>query len=766
MEQKRKQHVDKYLINDKNIDMIDLRRIFPTDGLFVMDTESCFKHHNFEEVSHGVIDMTKMKPIKKSINKKTRDKFSNEIIEKEESVWNKDFDKEVHCYAYAIGNTESDYVIYGTDLKDMFDIFNKIIKANLSNVNDKEIATQRATIECFVHNLGWDIEFCKYTLLKLGYEYFNAPIKDNKKSKKKQPKGCFNIVENNNITYQATVTLPENTTITSTKKNKKGQYTKSTIQHTVKFIDSLKIMPKSLDQISKKVVKIDEMFLKMGESYDYDKWRPVGHILSDLEKQYLYNDIYILKEFLNQFYKPMNTTQLTASSISFEYFLEKTFNKPSLKENYSLFEEHFPDLSNKVFIYETIKNSYRGGWTQANKSYVGVTQKLHNAVSVDINSSYPAVVAYKPLPYGTPRMFEGEIDETYYTDGYNMELLTIHFDGFKNKCDDNLIGEIQVGAECVKEFGCSGTEYIHTNFGGGEEYDDVIYNIDWIKGHKNPTEKRRYTLTIWKFELDNMLENMELYVLDKIYNPINESYVEGNTLQKGYEVSNTLLFKSETGLFKDVVDDLVKIKNKGKLEGNNCIQEDAKLKMNSFYGKMGSNYEREDRKLIYNEETQLCEYESFGGFYDSNRKYYPAFASAVTAWARVNLRTTLYKVGYLDVLYWDTDSLYTRVNAKTIEERCGDILHKTELGKWDIEKEYTEFKAIGAKKYILRGHDYGKSGSKIMCKCAGLPSEVRESITFSNFYLGNTFHGKKMKTRVHGGYALIEGSYTLNTSTF
>lgn len=761
MEKRRAEHIGKYMIKDTDLHLIDLRKVMPTEGLFVMDTESCFKQHNFEEVSHGIIDMTKPIPIKKEVTKK---RMTGE--EYQQTIWNKEFDKEVYCYAYAIGNTESDYVIYGTELKDMFTTFNTIIKANIGDTTDKDIAQGRASIKCFVHNLGWDVEFCKYTLLDLGYEYFNAPVKDNKKTKKKQPKGCFNIVENNNITYQATITLPETTSITSNRKDKNGKYKKSTIMHEVKLIDSLKIMPKSLDQIAKKVVKIDDMFLKMGDSYDYDKWRPVGHILTQLEKEYLYNDIYILKEFLNQFYKPMNTDQLTASSISFEYFLEKTFGQLTLSENYKLFEEHFPDLSSKVFMYETIKDSYRGGWTQANKTYVGMTQKLHNAVSVDINSSYPAVVAYKPLPFGTPRHFEGEIDESYHTDGFNLEMVTIHFDAFKNKAEDNLIGEIQVGAECAKEFNCSGTEYIHTNFGGGEEYDDVIYNIDWIKGHKNPTEKRRYSMTIWKFELENMLENMDFYLLDKTFNPTSDSYVEGNTLQKGYEVSTTLLFQSQVGLFKDVVDELVETKNKGKLEGNNCIQEDAKLKMNSFYGKMGSNYEREDRRLVYNENTELCEYESFGACYESNRKYYPAFASAVTAWARVNLRTTLHKVGYLDVLYWDTDSLYTRVNADTIIERCGDILHKTELGKWDIEKEYTEFKAIGAKKYILKGHDYGKSGSKVMCKCAGLPSEVRETITFEEFYLGKTFTGKKVKTRVHGGYALIEGTYKLNKSQY
>ena len=753
MENRRRDHVNKHMIKDDMLNVIDLRDKFPSEGLFVMDTESCSKHHNFEMITKDIADFTK----------KLQPKIEDH---KGKKVWNPQYNREVHVYAYAIGNTQSDYIIYGDNLSNMWDVFDMIIECNTFK-RGLDATKELSKIKCFVHNLGWDMEFMKYNLLDLGYEYYNAPIENNKKTNKPQPTHSFSIVENNNITYQSTVTLPNAIRHKSSRKNKKGEYKTEYITKEINFIDSMKIMPKSLDQIGRKVIKIDEMFLKMGADYDYEKWRPVGHILTQFEKEYLYNDIYILKEFLVQFYLPLGTDQVTASSIAFETFVNKTYGQPTLAENYKLFEEQFPDLSSKETIYNIIKDSYRGGWTQANKKYVGVKQKLKNAVSIDINSSYPAVVRYKPLPFGKPLYFEGKLEKEEYPSSYNMALLTIHFDAFKNNDEDNLIGEIQCGAENSHEFGCSGTEYIHTNFGGGEEIGDTIYNIEWIKGYSDPTEKHRYTMHIWDFELENMLERMSFYQLDKTYAPYAECYIEGSTLTKGYEVSSSLVFKSQIGFFGDVVDELVIAKNKGKLEGNNCLQEDAKLKMNSFYGKMGSKYEREERKLVLDEETGLCEFESIGATYDSARKYYPAFASAVTAWARVNLRTTLYKVGYNDVLYWDTDSLYTRVDAKTITERCGDILHKTELGKWDLEKEYTEFKAIGAKKYILLGHEYGKKDKdKIMCKCAGLPSEVRETIRFEDFYLGNTFHGKKVKTKMIGGYDLIKGSYKLNSSSF
>lgn len=753
LNERRKKHVDKYLIKDSMLNVINLKEQFPLSGLFVMDTESCFVNHNFEEIQHGLIDMTK--PIEPKIKNEQGIK-----------VWNKDFKNEVHCYAYGIGNTESDYVIYGTDLKNMFSTFIEIIDNQIRNLSIKSMK-KLSKIKCFVHNLAWDIEFCKYTLHDMGYNYHLGHVVEGKKKNEKQECESFSIVENNNIVYQSKVTLDREYQVPTGKKYKNGKPKVECIRPEIDFIDSVKIMPKSLDQIAKKVVKIDEMFLKMGSVYDYEKWRPKGHILSQLEKEYLYNDIYILKEFLNQFYKPLNTTQTTASSISFEKFLKDTYNQETLSENYKLFENDFPDLSNKELVYDIIKSSYRGGWTQANKRYVGMTQTLVSAVSVDINSSYPAVVAYKPLPYGEPVFMRGKIDKKDYPKGHDLALLTIHFDGFKNKDEDNLIGEIQVGSENADLFARSGTEYIHSNFETGEEISNTIYNVTDLKGYKNPTEKRRYTLNIWEFELENMLENMDFYLMDKSKDTFNNCYYEGTTLEKGYEVSSTLIFKSEIGKFKPVVDNLVKDKNKGKLEGNNCLQEDAKLKMNSFYGKMGSNPDREDRELIFDEETGLFTFETCDQVYLSNRKYYPAFASAVTAWARVNLRTTLYKVGYNDVLYWDTDSLYTKVDANTIVERCGDILHKTELGKWDIEKEYSEFKAIGAKKYIVYGKEYGKDEpDHVMCKCAGLPSEVRETITFKDFYLGNTFHGKKVKTRVPGGYVLIKGSYKLNNSSF
>ena len=147
--------------------------------------------------------------------------------------------------------------------------------------------------------------------------------------------------------------------------------------------------------------------------------------------------------------------------------------------------------------------------------------------------------------------------------------------------------------------------------------------------------------------------------------------------------------------------------------------------------------------------------------YKTEKKYYRAFASAVTAWGRVNLRETLYKVGHENVIYFDTDSLYTTITIDELKEKCGDIIHATELGKWDHEKTYNKFKCIGAKMYIVQETD-----GTVTCKCAGLGDDVKEEITFENFEIGAEFEGKKTTRAIKGGYVIRKGTHKIRESFY
>lgn len=703
-----REHIKKYMIHfselENNLDK------FKTEYLYCADTESCFTSEYLKE------------------------KYSNkEKVEHDEDA--------VKVYAWGLSNTNNDYVVYGENLEQFFETLNKICYNNvslekLSSSKVKSIKS-KMKMQIYIHNLAWDIEFMKYYLLKNGYEYYNSKVKDKKKINCKHEPLSFNIVENNNIVYSANVNLKP-TNITYRKKVKKEFVNiKDTVFPDIEFLDSFKILAEKLENIAKNVIKIDDKFHKLSNEYDYDKIRLDGHKLTELEKMYLYNDVYILKEMINQFYLPLGTNKNTASGISFDKFI---IGKYGDDKPYKKFLEDYPDLSEKPKIFDIIKKSYRGGWTQVNNKYKGKHLKNINGTSIDINSSYPAIISghlklskkYDGtlLPYGEPILYEG------YKECSNKELnlLTIEFDKFYNKNSDNLIGEIQVGSINSEIFGRIGTDYIHTNIINGR-----------AKGTNGRSLTSRYRLNVWEYELDSILEN---------------------TVFENYKVIETLTFKANKGNFKEIVDYYTELKIEGKKEKNSVKTTFAKIILNSFYGKLASNYERIERKLslknglVQNEQTDIKYY--------SDKRYYPAFASAVTAWARVNLRTVLYKVGYNNVLYFDTDSLYTLIPKDKIENLLGvyeenkeGLLDSYVLGKWDIEKTYKEFKAIGSKKYMVKTHD-----DKITCKCAGLPEEVRKKIIFNDFKLGNPFEGKKMKTKLKGGYALIEGTYKLQDFTF
>lgn len=694
-----KEHVKKYMIHCSQLN--NYLNLFNVDTINCFDTESCFRNEEIKKIYEKKLDI------------------------------NHEGDA-VKIYAWGLSNCDNDYVLYGETLEQFFIALQTIIysrvdlKQKLSESKIKNIK-KMMKLRVFVHNLSWDVEFIKYYLLRNGYNYYNSVVHEGKKVNTKNISKSFNIVEKDGNVYSTLVHL-EGTKLTYRKKvNKEFYQINDEVFPTIEFLDSFKIMAFKLDTIGKSVIKIDDKFKKLGENYDYDTVRCDGHRLTEFEQIYLYNDVYILKEFINQFYLPINTRKTTASSISFEAFMKGKYGED---KPYKKFLEDYPDLYCYGKINSIIKNSYRGGWTQVNKYYKGVHLKNICGTSIDINSSYPAVIRNKPLPYGEPILYEG-----YHKCSENeLSILVIEFDSFYNKHENNFIGEIQCGSINKDVFNCLGTEYIHTN---------IIDGV--VKGTNAKGIEKRYRLYIWEFELENILEN---------------------TVFENYKVFETLTFKSNVGHFGEVVDYYTELKISSKKEGNVALTNYAKLVLNSFYGKLASNPTRVERKIeldngmVKNVNTDVV--------YESEQKFYPAFSSCVTAWARVNLRTQLYKLSidkegnyHNNVIYFDTDSLYTTLPVEIVKERIGDVLDPYILGMWDIEKEYCEFKAIGSKKYIVKTHN-----GDVICRCAGLPQEVRNEIHIEDFELGATFKGKKMKTKVKGGYALIISDYTLRNTIF
>lgn len=776
----RQEFLLKHQIDVRDIKHLDINEIIPDGAILCFDTESSFIHEN-----EGI----PMKLEKEVFEKEIQSDGAVKKVKRLKEYLNPDFNTDVHVYAWGLSNNLNDYQVIGQNLNQFIEFIEHLGKQKvpLTFGNSKKAFTEskrKLTFDCWVHNLAWDIEFLKYALHDNGFNYFHNEIESKfgvtkkKNSQKIKESKKFNIVENNNIVYSAKVNFGCQETVTY--KHKKELH-KEELFVTINFYDSAKVTAQKLDTIGKEIIKVAPEFIKIG-GYDYESVRPIGHELTYDEKDYLYNDTYILKEWVNQFYLKLETQAKTASGIAFEKFLEATFKEESKSKNLKAFEMKYPDLTKYSAVYNLIDNSYKGGWTQANKLYLHKKIKCYG-VSIDINSSYPSVVDKKPLPYGKPLHYtKNEIQYAIGKTDKDVRLLHISFDGFAPKDKKDKIGHIQCGGANGEIFNCSGTEYLPTNIIDGKPCGTWFLR----DSQKRPIPNKsghRIEMVIWDFELESILKQVIFYKYEEYYSTLMEDTYLGEELLEGYNLESLLIFPCDVGFFHDAVEKYGQLKKDSKKEGNVAMTTFAKLVLNSFYGKLASDPNRVERNLVF-DENGMANFINTEVAYQDDKKYYKAFASAVTAWGRVNLRDTMYKVGFENVVYFDTDSLYTLIDEKEIRKRCGDILDSSELGKWDIEKSFDCIKAIGAKKYMVHGRDfidpdliytkngihyYTKKGKEVpvppmhdICKCAGLPEDVRNTITFDDFELGHTFKGKKVKTKVCGGYVLIEGDFKLN----
>lgn len=662
--------------------------------------------------------------------------FDTESCRDEKNIQNE------RVYSWILSNTLNDFSVYGETLEEFLNLLKSFRRYGKITRNKKDVKTKALKYTSFVHNLGWDIEFFKYTLDKLGYKYYSKIMYDDDTIRDERLDcNCYNITENNGQVYNATIRIKVEDWV---QKNKT-----SSMFVEFKMYDSFKIMPKSLDKIAKKVIKVDDMFYKLSEKYDYKKVRPYGYNLDDIEKCYLFNDGYLLKEFIKQYYIANNFNGFTASGIAFNNLLKFLF--PNEKDKYKCFEMYYPPINDSEII-DLIDRSYSGGFTYANSNLKGLTILKHG-FSLDINSSYPHKMKCNIMPYGTPKYFKGEYK---FDKEYPLALQEVHFDYFKRKNNSN-IGFIKIGSceniiHDVKNFDLKKNDYVSTNMIDGELI-TTNYNLVWTYE-----------------ELQLMLQCYDFYSFRKV----GDKRLKGNkNLVKGLEYTKGVKFKGAVGHFGKFIDDCVFRKNKAKDEENNVMYESSKVDMNSVYGKLGSSFKR-DIKVYEKNKHGIFEYhrkyENPNDWdYIEDRKYYRAYSSFTTSYGRMMLFKVILEIeqrfGSENFVYCDTDSIYATITEEQLRS-----LHITidghELGAWDIEKEFFKIKTLGAKKYIVYGRKYGETGKcHNVCKCAGLPDSVRNEINFNNFNFGTKFK-KLQKKKVIGGYRLENTEFTIKDFTF
>lgn len=243
----------------------------------------------------------------------------------------------------------------------------------------------------YFHNLKFDGEFIIYWALTHNFIHVEQKedIKENTFTTLISDMGQF---------YQITLYFE--------KKNKNV--------HKVTFIDSLKIIPFSVDVIAKSF-NLPISKLKI----DYNKPRKKGHILTKEEKEYIKNDVLIVAKALSTLFKENLTKMTQGSNALFD------FKNLMTKSRY---EHLFPQLDYDVD--KDLRKSYKGGFTYLNPIYK--EKDVENIVNLDVNSLYPSVMYEKELPFGEPIYYEGKYkDDKIYP--LFIQMITCSFEIKKDK---------------------------------------------------------------------------------------------------------------------------------------------------------------------------------------------------------------------------------------------------------------------------------------------------------------------------------------------
>lgn len=445
----------------------------------------------------------------------------------------------------------------------------------------------------YFHNLKFDGEFILYWLFHKGFKLNNeTKLSTNEFSTLISDTGLFYSIE---ICFKRT----------------KKEIVK------VKILDSLKILPFSVEKVAQAFnLPISKL------SINYQEKRKIGHKLTEEEISYIKNDVEIVARAIEILHKQGLTKMTTGANALEEY--KRIISK-------KLFEKWFPPP-----LYDSdIRQAYKGGFTYLNPKYAG--KDIKNGIVLDVNSLYPSVMYYSPLPYGEGKYFTGKYIND---DNYNLYIQMFRCQ-FKLK--KGYIPTIQLKNNMF----FVPTEYLESSKG---EY---------------------ITMCLTNIDLELFFEHYEVYDID---------YISG------------WKFRSYIGLFKNYIDKWNKIKVQATIEKNGAMRSIAKLMLNSLYGKFALN-PKVKSKYPFLGDDDIIHYKIVQE--EDRKPVYIPMGVFITSWARYKTITSAQKV-YDRFIYADTDSLH--LEGEEIPE--GLEISDTELGKWKLESHFTKARFIRQKSYI------------------------------------------------------------------
>lgn len=175
----------------------------------------------------------------------------------------------------------------------------------------------------------------------------------------------------------------------------------------ITIYDSLKIIPFSVEQVA------DTFGLPISKlEIDYKEKREKGHKLTQLEKDYISNDVEIMARALKVLFNE-GLNQITQGSNALHDFKKMTGAKR--------FKKLFPP---PAYDYD-VRQAYRGGFTYVNPAFQN--KEVGKGIVLDVNSLYPWVMHDCPLPYGEGIFFNGKYEQDNLYNLY-VQMFTCEFE--------------------------------------------------------------------------------------------------------------------------------------------------------------------------------------------------------------------------------------------------------------------------------------------------------------------------------------------------
>lgn len=595
-----------------------------------------------------------------------------------------------------------------------------------------------SNIIAYYHNLKFDGSFwLDYLINKLGYEQAYTEKPDDIDSFRFDSRRNMKA---NSFTYSI---------------SDLGQWYRITIKtkgHYIDIRDSLKLLPFSVKRIGKsfntKHKKLD---------MEYTGYRYAGCEITDEEKEYIANDVLVVKEALEIMFAEGHN-KLTIGACCLAEF-KKLCSFDSFEYNGKYPDLYSIDIDENLYgssnAGEYVRQAYHGGWCYVVK---GKERKIyHNGTTADVNSLYPSMMSSESgnyYPYGVPFFWKGN-----YIPEEAQKYFMYYF--VRVKCRFYLKEGKLPFIQIKNSFLYKPREMLITSdvrIGG--KYYRFLYDGD----NEIPTT---VTLTLTMTDYKLFLEHYDV---------------------EEFEILDGCYFYGMIGQFDNYIEKYKKIK----LESKGAVRELAKLFLNNLYGKMAASPDSSFKVAYKRDDGSI-------GFYtvhaSEKKAGYIPIGAAITSYAR-NFTIRAAQANYYGVdkagfIYADTDSIHCDLPP---EELKAIKVHDRNFCCWKLESCWDDGIFVRPKTYIE--HIVKEDGEEVEpyynVKCAGMPEEckklfirsmdktpvtqeeidkekwseekvefVSKNRTLNDYDLGLLIPGKLTPKRIKGGIVLEETTYEM-----